>query len=64
MKQSRLDQITNDISEEMNYGSHSKQEYREVIAHLMDELAKERIRKSADATRELMWQLNRQLRSL
>ena len=37
MTPDRLAQIINDIAEEMNYGNHTRKEYRDVINTLQDE---------------------------
>lgn len=42
MTKDRVSQIVNDIAEETNYRFHAKQEYRDVIAWLVDELCEER----------------------
>lgn len=54
MKRDRVDQIINDIAEEMNFDTHTKQEYRDVISFLSDELRNEKMRKTSDALNEIL----------
>ena len=59
MKPDRLYQIVNDIAEDMNFGTHTKQEYRDVISFLADELRNEKMRKTSDALNEMLRKLRK-----
>lgn len=70
MKRDRAYQIVNDIAEDMNFDTHTKQEYRDVISFLSDELRNEKMRKTSDALNEMLkklrspWQQKKELQRL